>query len=558
MTKKVVKKNVGKAPIPARFSSKPPRKGTVVKRAVPKHPGIRRTPAKKPGPMAAMAKQQQAGAVNIAQSMFKPSETLPIRFPNVGDTRLGTVPIKEQMNFTPSLLSPAAFDTANDWCIFACGTNYYSPFYLVTSADASGNLTWGSVGNPKSYAAMTTNAALLRVNATSMKVMNTIPLLDLGGVAFILSWQAYDSNVTLQLPASIGAITQSPMCKRVAITKNFHNDEFVPNKETIAQEDWTPPTSQALNSQTNFIVIALQASHIASMSITVMGTLAYEYVPETAYQILADTKSTVVPENVLATVNDAISSTNNAGSNTSSAGPGLWDRVKSVASEVGSVASDVWDFAQPYVSAIGSFLGFLEPDPLNRQSMLLDLCRINQEIMVLHHKSPQIVDLMRAMHTSVYLTARAHTPSARRLLTFETYNRNSCRSLIQHILFRTWHTLHPSTKKFLINKCNFQAPQYGLDLANVTAPYTFRANKLYCEAAWAMDLAPEQSPGEFLVLNFSQMGMIWGPPAAPYFLMLDSSGNSVTVPLYVAGKMPLLKEPLFYESDAPNDEKDDR
>jgi hypothetical protein len=303
--------------------------------------------------------------------MVKPSEVPPIRFPNEGSIKVGTVPIKEEMHFPLYVLYNATYDAGNDYAGLAVRLEYNTPAFDIGTLGNTGAIVWSSIGNPNSYNAMTTNAALLRMNLLSVKMFNYTADQYKGGRLYVMQYATSDNSGGFNLPATIASITLSPMCKVIRADNIPDSYEFVLGPTFVGQLDFTFPQTTGGSKVGSSLVFLFQTPHssVTANVVEIKATLMYEYIPETTYQVVAETAASKVSLDTVSTVSDALSAKTSAGGNQGSSLPGIFDRVFDFGTKLYSIGKTVWDYAESISTVAEGLFAFLKP--AHRQDLLL-------------------------------------------------------------------------------------------------------------------------------------------------------------------------------------------
>lgn len=457
----------------------------VITASKPKHKAPSRRPQARGG-MAAFEAKERAGATAISRVSTRPMDTPPIRFPNLGALKLGTVPFIDVGKFPLPKTTSAAFPNKG-YGIIAGTLGYGDPVWLG-QLDASGNIAWSSIGRPFSFPYMVTNgnANLLRVNAFGMRATNITPEMYRSLNIYYLNVMSYKQDAgaapVFYLPGTLLSILNNPLTKLhsgVNIPKYL---ELVPQPAQLEQTEFAYPqlliTDAQYRSDAVIAVIeypvSIAGTGIDGANIVMQYRIQAEYVPSYATQPYTDTKATNVSMDTLQTVNAM---------QTSSVPPdkqeaGLWDRVKSVGGEmwdVGkkavSVASDVWDFASPFVSDIAAFLGFLSPH--KRSAVLHAFGEYYDFVQFLHMQCGLHAVHYVSLKGMFWHKAVARSPSELYGTRVRDYpEQKEYRELFLWCLRSIRHRLHPLAIAYLskVHECSIETV-YGFDTSSVTAPW---------------------------------------------------------------------------------------
>lgn len=381
----------------------PTEKVTVrIPKPAPKAPRKRTEgPKAKANPLVESKSQATAGAVAAATLIAAPSKSMPLRMPNEGNVRLGTMPEMEKMAGTLPFFVNPTFDANNAYAFLVVYPAYYSPIWTITSLGNAGQLTGPvSVGTPGQYAGMVANAAVLRPNAVgaSFKLWQINDAK--GGLVYYQVLQALDSSgsFTAGWPASVTAAASMPGIHSMPLT-SCREQEWVPPTEFLSQNDFNYPSlSGATNHPVGmmFLIKVPITSTVTPGNVDYSVTLQYEMVPLATTQGLFDTKATVITADAMEDVNAAIAD-KTGGSSNQAPTPGIIDKVVGVGKEIlgvgkkaWDVGKQVWDFAKPFASAIGGLFGFLSPE---KESQMLNAWIIYQkECLAFHQDMPLLFD----------------------------------------------------------------------------------------------------------------------------------------------------------------------
>jgi len=345
--------------------------------------------------------------------------------------------------------------------------NYDMPAYVLTAIGDAGELTYSSAGNPPSYTAIIAAAALLRANVASVKFKNVAPILNRGGRMWNISWQALaDSSGVFTLPATSAAITTHPL---VTVNdwadRKIANNEYTISKEFTSQLDFSYPNTVNVQESAKCLIFHWSVPNATSGSSNMIQaslTLGYEWVPKMAQQVLSPTAATNVTESAVSEVSDAIASASGGDSNTGPAPAGLLEKVVGVAKDVYNVGKEVWDFASPFVSAVGGLLGFLEPH--EQQALERSFCIYMQMVNKIHRARPDLVTI----HEIEYLQNHFWGP-------LRQYNGNKLAltaephvlAIRDYIFSQLWPLWCPVTTKWLRERLSFSGPVYRVDSSMV-------------------------------------------------------------------------------------------
>jgi len=465
------------------------------KQLIPKKPKAKSAPAKPPNPppqpkhpkssgsgrrrpergekkmsMVEVKNREYAGALNVAKVIAEPSKTDAIRFPMEEDLKVGSVPVKETMNFTGVALSNTTFDAANGFMAFALQDMYQQPMYVGSAISNTGVITWSSIGSPSSYTSMTTNAALLRLNVVSIKFFDFTAELYKAGRVFMLQYQSQSAS-GITYPASVAQIVQNPMTKPMPLAKFKQTTEFVVNKEKISQLDFGYPTVPVDNDRSSVLIALViyplvTAGAAVPQAVEGILTMHYEYVPYTNYQILTEPAASRVDSEALNTVDDAIASATQAGGNQSADGPGFLERAVDIGKDIWNIANDVWDYASPLVEMVTGLFSFLGP---HEPAVLQSFAIYQQFCFELHKAAPLIVtnEVLHALLKYPVVGLRSFRGAL-----IEATHRQSLERLVQSchkiVVSSCRHLLHPY---FLNLKPTVKEVEYSFMKTAVIAPW---------------------------------------------------------------------------------------
>jgi hypothetical protein len=499
-----------------------------------------------------LEKKEVAGAVNIVRTMANPSKCSPIRFPNLGDLKVGTSPWREKYQFALPFYNNGTYSTAYVYGGLALFNWYYAPSYVVTGLGNTGALTWSSTGQPSSYTAINTNAARMRMNAVSAKLFSFEPTLYDSGRVAIIQFENYDSS-GVNFPATVASILNNPMTQIISI-KELAKREFVVYNELNGQLDFVFPSSNASIYQSNSTVILFinpynTSAFLSGGAVQAEITLQAEYIPETSYQVLTTTAATNVSEDALQKASTLVTTGNEvAGGNN-----GIASKVsKTTLGDLWDFAKDAWDFASPFVSAIGGFLGFLEP---HIRSAVKDALLIYQlELHALHAANPTIVTVDHLIQYHLGLLPHRllirHTNISPKCW-YHPENHDS-HPLHKHLVHRIFNRLNPLAISCLRQHgMRLEAPAYSVDSAALVNPdWTIHDAKLWCKDVWVANLSiPSDTLWPISFVNLNAMIIDDGiQPIVQVFLvdrLYSQPIVNTTVREFVMPIPPLEPEQLF-------------
>lgn len=339
-------------------------------------------------------RRADAGAAAIASTMAAPSSNPPIRFPNQGDLQVGSTPYVDNMKFMVPLVYNAVYEAKQYFAGIMLRPEEKDPVYVITNLSNTGTLVWGSIGNPTSHTGLVNTAQINRTNVVGCRFENITEMMGKGGRMFSIQWQAEASAGVTNFPANIISITGNPKTKVVAAARPPKGD-FVAPRQQLSLLDWGFPAVSNSDADSAVQVILFSLPYDTSNWTQAMMCTTYihgEFGPKTGNAVFYDTRASLVSEDAVARVSEAIG---DYGNNTGAL-PGLVKDVVNTGKEVlgvgkkaWKVAKDVWDFSKPLVSAFSSALGFL--DPHMEQLFVSHLLRFQQFVLKMHQAQPDVV-----------------------------------------------------------------------------------------------------------------------------------------------------------------------
>lgn len=465
-------------------------------------------------PVSSLKRDEAIGAANISKCMIVPSKCQPIRFPNISDLRLGSVPIKEKYNVSLIGKYNSTYDAGNYYTGMCLLMDYSAPVYVVSAIGNGGAITWASNGNPQSYTQITTNAALLRTNAISAKWFDFNTVLNRGGRCFVLQYQSLDvSGVTF--PPAVSTIVSN------ALTKVFpaqlpKGSEFSVSKQTLAQLDWYFPTSDTNDQQANmlvFLFIMPYANNLVQLESEV--TMHYEMVPESSAEVMFDPRATNVSSSALATTQAAISRTT-AGGNRGTPGQLVDSMI--------DTGKAIWDMASPLVSGITGFLGSI----FGRDRLIM---------LDAYHKYAEAVHVFHVSHTDL-LPASLYKRTLRAIWGVHKLPHGGLSdpetdplvlAIRNHILTAIGPSLHPKAHYHLTKLLRRTfITTYSIDEATLINPWSINNNVLLCVSNTVATLG---SPVDTVYPIVNLSGFAYVTNASPPILIFNVAGTQYTTPL---------------------------
>lgn len=412
--------------------------------------------------------RSRAAALNIAKMMSEPSKCDPIRLPNTGDLRMGTVPVKERMRWTLPAVTNDVWAAGNAYAGVAISLQYSLPAFQLTSLSNTGTVVWSSVGTPNAYSAMMTNAATMRLNACSVRYIDFQANLYRGGRLFTISYQSEQpaGGSSYVLPASLSEITANPTTFS-ANEQKIQNGEWVVTKNDYHQLYFGFPSMITGLAGRKMILLFVfprpQGPNTPPpVNVQVEVTLQYEYVPMPQFQVLTDPRASLVTEATLSEVTDEIAAKTGGDSNQASTPAGLVKRAIALGKQFGALAKDTWDYAQPYFGTMASMLGSLASH--ERSQFVSSILLYQEQLIKLHQWRPHLFTVSRLSEVwNYFLTGTSDAQGSK----FELSKDDAANAWRDVALYTLWHRFPPVVLAHVKHHAQLQAPTWFVDPANL-------------------------------------------------------------------------------------------